>query len=129
VKYLPFRIAGHDFVLDASYVRSIIPFEGALRHNVDVIDLRKRLGLSPIVNGRRPLLLIVDTDFCESGLAGFVVDYVSDVVTGSPKNCRGGKLHTRGRPRWLLDPDSMSIDRPSFLSPRIPAPVRASRPE
>ena len=28
VEYLPFRIAGRDFVVDASRVRAIVPFEG-----------------------------------------------------------------------------------------------------
>jgi chemotaxis signal transduction protein len=111
VKYLPFRIASHDFVLDASRVRAIVPFEGPGRHAVNVIDVRKRLGLPAVVHGRRSLLLVVDTALSESRLAGFVVDYVSDVITGSSKDCRGGKLHAGGRPKWVLDPDSLMTDR------------------
>jgi hypothetical protein len=40
---------------------------------------------------------------------GFLADYVSDVIKGSEKDCRNGKLRARGRPKWVLDPDSMLI--------------------
>ena len=101
MEYLPFRIAGRDFVVDASRVRAIVPFDGPQhRHLVPVIDLRKRLGLPDVVYGRRQFLVVLD-------LACFVVDYVSDLIRGSQKDCRGGKLHTGGRPRRVLDPDSL----------------------
>jgi len=127
VEYLPFRIAGRDFVIDASRVRAIIPFEGTPdRHAVPVIDLRTRLGLPGVVYGRRQFLVAVES---ESGLAGFVADYVSDLIKGSAEQCRGGKLRGRGRPKWVLDPDSLSIERPSSLSPQRPALALVSRPE
>jgi chemotaxis signal transduction protein len=101
VEFLPFRIAGRDFVIDASRVRAIVPFEGPHhRPAVPVIDLRERLGLPKVVYGRRQFLVVLD-------LASFVVDYVSDLIRGSQKDCRRGKLHTGGRPRWVLDPDSL----------------------
>ena len=122
MEYLPFRIAGRDFVIDASRVRAIIPFEGsAKRHSVPVVDLRERLGLPSVVYGRRPILVVLDA-------ASFVADYVSDLIQGSPGQCRGGKLRARGRPKWMLDPDSLSISRLSSLSPRKPAPAHVSRP-
>jgi chemotaxis signal transduction protein len=122
MEYLPFRIAGRDFVIDASRVRAIVPFEGSPdRHAVEVIDLRKRLGLPGVVYGRRQLLVMLDS-------TGFVADYVSDLIKVPPGQCRGGKLRGRGRSRWVLDPDTLSINRPSSLSPRNLAPALVSHP-
>jgi len=102
VEYLPFRIAGLDFVVDASRVRAIVPFEGPQhRSTVPVIDLRKRLGLPEVVYGHKPILVVLD-------FASFVADYVSDPITGSEMECRRGKLHAGGRPKRVLDPDSLT---------------------
>lgn len=107
MEYLPFRIAGRDFVIDASRVRAIVPLGGSECHRaVPVIDLRKTLGLPPVAHGRRQLLVVLD-------LTSFVADYVSDVISGSQKEYRRGKLHARGRPKWVLNPDSLTIDRAS----------------
>jgi hypothetical protein len=46
-------------------------------------------------------------------LASFVADYVSDPVSASPRDFRGGKLRAGGRPRRVLDPDSLA-GAPSF---------------
>jgi chemotaxis signal transduction protein len=109
VEYLPFRIAGRDFVVDATRVRAIVPFAGH-DHGVPIFDLRERLGLPPVFYGQRPFLVVVETNASESGLAGFAADYVSDLISGSPKDCRNGKLRApRGRPKWVLDPDSLLI--------------------
>ncbi len=108
MEYLPFRIAGRDFVVDASRVRAILPFEGS-RYDIPIFDLRERLGLPPVFYGRHPFMVVVETNASESGLAGFAADYVSDLITGSPKDCRCGKLRARGRPKWVLDPDSLLI--------------------
>jgi chemotaxis signal transduction protein len=129
VEYLPFRIAGRDFVVDASRVRAIVPFKGS-RHDVPIFDLRERLGLPPIFYGRHPYMVVVATNASQSGLAGFATDYVSDLITGLPKDCRGGKLRAaRGRSKWILDPDSLLIAGPNSLSPRSLAPALVSRPE
>lgn len=102
MEFLPFRIAGRDFVVDASRVRAIVPYQGSREyHGVPVVDLRKRLGLPDAVHRRRLLVLLEST--------GFLVDYVSDVITGSENDCRKGKLRARGRPKWVLDPDSLLI--------------------
>ena len=104
VEYLPFRIAGRDFVVDASRVRAIVPFEGT-QHNdiIPVIDLRERLGLPPVFYGRRPMLVVLDA-------TSFAVDYVSDLITGSSEQRRRGKLRSaRSRSKWVLDPDSLLI--------------------
>lgn len=101
MEFLPFRIAGRDFVVDASRVRAIVPFQGPKhRYTVPLVDLRKRLGLPEVVYGRRPMLVVLD-------LLCFVVDYVSDLVQASPRDCRRGKLHTGGRPRRVLNPESL----------------------
>jgi chemotaxis signal transduction protein len=103
VEYLPFRIVGRDFVVDASRVRAIVPFEGPQhRRSVPLIDLREKLGLPEVVYGRRQFLVVLD-------LTSFVVDYISDLIRASQKDCRRGKLHTGGRPRWVLDPDSLAV--------------------
>jgi chemotaxis signal transduction protein len=123
MEYLPFRIAGRDFVIDASRVRAIVPFEGSEDyHGIPVVDLRKRLGLPDVVYGRRQLLVLLDS-------VGFVADYVSDLIQGSEKDCRNGKLRGQGRPRWVLDPDSLSIKAPSSLSRQSPAQSLVSHPE
>jgi chemotaxis signal transduction protein len=112
MEYLPFRIAGRDFVVDASRVRAIITFDrlhdpsGQGSHAAPVIDLRERLQLPPVFYGRRPSLVVVAR---ESGLTGFAADYVSDLIHGSERDCRRGKLHAGGRPKWVLDPDSLQI--------------------
>lgn len=114
MEYLPFRIAGRDFVVDASRVRAITPFE-ANRHDVAIFDLRKRLGLPPVFYGRHPYMVVLETNASESGLAGFAADYVSDLIVAYAKDCRGGKLRAaRGRSKWILDPDSLLIRCPSF---------------
>ena len=100
MEFLPFRIAGRDFVIDASRVRAIVPFDGP-RDAVPVVDLRKKLGLPAVVHGHRPLLVVLDS-------TSFVADYVSDVMRVSQRDCRGGRLHTGGRPRRVLDPDSLT---------------------
>ena len=96
MEYLPFRIAGLDFVVDASRVRA---FQAdACSHAVPIIDLRKKLDLPDVVYGRHPILVVLD-------LTSFVADYVSDVIEASPQDCRRGKLHAGGR---VLDPDSLA---------------------
>jgi chemotaxis signal transduction protein len=114
VEYLPFRIAGRDFVVDASRVRAITPFEPN-RRDVPIFDLRERLGLPPVFYGRHPYMVVVETSMSESGLAGFAADYVADLILGSAEDCRGGKLRVAGgRSKWILDPDSLLIRCPSF---------------
>ena len=110
VEFLPFRIAGRDFAVDASRVREITPFEGS-RQDIPVFDLRKRLGLPPVFYGRHPILIVLNSRATDSGVAGFAADYVSDLISGSRNHCRGGKLKVRGRPRWILDADTLRIER------------------
>ena len=111
MEYLPFRVAGRDFVVDASRVRAIVPFERSPKpHAIPVVDLRKRLGLPNVAYGRRPFLVVLDA-------ASFVADYVSDITKGSDKDRRGGKLRAHGRPRWILDADSLLIaETPALAS-------------
>lgn len=102
MQYLPFRVAGRDFVVDASRVRAMFPFQGGAHgYPVPIVDLRQKLGLPDIVYGQRPILVVLD-------LVGFVADYVSDVIEGLPNDCRGGKLYAGGRPKRVLDPDSLA---------------------
>ena len=114
MEYLPFRIAGRDFVIDAARVRAILPFE-ANHRDILIFDLRERLGLPRVFYGRHPYIVVLETNASESGLAGFAADYVSDLIVAYAKDCRGGKLRVAGgRSRWILDPDTLLIRCPSF---------------
>ena len=109
MEYLPFRIAGRDFVVDSSRVWAILPFQGdAQSYAVPIVDLRQRLALPAVVYGRRPYLVVVETRTVgETKLAGFVADYISDLISAPHRCCRRGKLHAGGRPKRVLDPDSL----------------------
>lgn len=114
MEFLPFRVAGRDFVIDASRVRAMFPYQGdATVCPVPIVDLRKKLGLPDVVYGHRLCLVIVETKVGDQPtLAGFVADYISDLVTASPNDCRKGKLHAGGRPRRVLDPDLLLTEEP-----------------
>jgi len=103
VEFLPFRVAGRDFAVDASRVRAIVPFEERHR-GVPVIDLRKKFSLPQAVYGRRQFLIVTET---MRGQVGFIADYVSDLIQASRHECKRGKLRTGGRPRRILDPESL----------------------
>jgi len=103
-KYLTFRIAKREFAIDASRVRAIVPFD----HPVDfpVIDLRNKLGLPVGLGGRNPCIIVIETDTPFSR-AGFLVDGVSDLITARERDYSHGKLRMGGRPRRVIDADSI----------------------
>jgi chemotaxis signal transduction protein len=128
-QYLTFRLARREFAVDASRVRAILPFhelapigpraggrtgwlagfaslEGGL--HFPVIDLAAKLRLPAAARARQPSIVVLETATPDGlRLAGFVADGVSDVVTARERDFRSGKLRMGGRPRRVLDPDSI----------------------
>jgi chemotaxis signal transduction protein len=78
-----------------------------------VVDLRGKLHLAPGVRGRDPVIVVVEVNTTVGlQLAGFIADRVSNVVTARERDYRRGKLRTGGRPRIVLDPDSILAREP-----------------
>jgi chemotaxis signal transduction protein len=125
-KYLTFRVARQDFVLNINCVRGILPVHQLIPIESDyanripisgfaavggldfpVIDLRAKLGIPHGSHGREPFIIVVETGGLWSGgrLAGFIADRVSDMLDLRPRDFRNGMLRTHGRPRRVLVPD------------------------
>ena len=125
------RVARHDFVMDASAVRGILPAReldpvestpglaryygkwicgfATLRGNdVPIIDLRAKLNLPHSTQGRTSCIVVVEVPGPDGPrLAGFIADRVADIVEVRPRDFVEGRLRLRGRPRRLLDLDSL----------------------
>ncbi len=73
-----------------------------------VIDLRAKLGLPDATLGRQPYILVVEVKTADGPrLAGFIADRVSELVQARGRDFHLGKLRLAGRPRQVLDPDSL----------------------
>jgi chemotaxis signal transduction protein len=131
-QFLTFRIARHDFAIDASRVRGILPlsdlqpsaslpglatcglifFRGA---KIPITDLRGLLNLPHATRGRNACIIVVELSaaegpgFPESRFAGFLADRVSNIVRAPAIDLAYGKLHFGGRYRRVLDPDLLSL--------------------
>src|SRR5205085_395096 len=112
-----------EFAMEAARVRAILPsgdltpadsperaqsawlagFASLRGREFPVIDLAGKLGLPQKPRGRRPCIVAVETS--ASGLAGFVADGVSEIVTARERDYHHGRLRTGGRPRRVLNPD------------------------
>jgi chemotaxis signal transduction protein len=119
--YLTFRVARQDLAADASRVRAILPlaelsplpgvrsgllgFAGFTGGMVAVLDLAGLLGLKTAASGRQPKIVIVELS--SGALAGFVADTVSAVVAYHDRNLDNGLLKGDGRPRRLIDIDTV----------------------
>ncbi|HEX5431713.1 MAG TPA: chemotaxis protein CheW, partial [Bryobacteraceae bacterium] len=130
-QYLTFRIAQHDFAMDAACVRGLLParelqtFGESLRPmmgmlfrsmpaewvcgfahlsgaDFPVVDLAAKLGFSQETHGRQSCIVAVEI---RTNLAGFLADRVSDVVKTRERDFQNGKLRVGGRPRRILDPE------------------------
>jgi len=128
---MTFRVARHDFAIDAAAVRGILPAReldpvestpnlaryygkwicgfATLRGNdVPVIDLRAKLNLPHGTQGRSSCIVIVEAPGPDGPrLAGFVADRVADIIEARPRDFVDGRLRLNGRPRRLLDPQSV----------------------
>jgi len=118
--YLTFRVARQDLAIEAGQVRGILPLRELVRVPrarpglvgvvtlqgavVNVVDLAAKLQLAPSRPGSQPKVVIVEVLAGDQrSMAGFIADRVSDVVTYSARDLRGGILRGSGRPRRLVD--------------------------
>ncbi len=130
-QYMTFRVARHDFVMDAAVVRGIVPgreldrvepnaglaryfgkwicgFVTLRGNDVPVIDLRAKLNLPHATQGRSSCIVVVEVPGPDGPrLAGFVADRVADLVQARDRDFSEGRLRLHGRPRRLLDPQSL----------------------
>jgi chemotaxis signal transduction protein len=73
-----------------------------------VIDLRSKLGLAHGTHGRQPYIVVVEITTGDGPrLAGFVADRVCEVIRARDRDFHLGKLRLAGRPRQVLDPDTL----------------------
>jgi chemotaxis signal transduction protein len=116
--YLTLRVGRQEFVMEASYLRGLLPIHdlaslnvphawllgfAALRgHDLPVVDVRAKLGLAPGTHGRQPCIVVVEA--AVGRLAGFVADRVSEIVELRERDFRGAVARVNGRSRRVLDP-------------------------
>lgn len=125
-EYLTFRLAGQEFAIDAARVKGIVPMhhmetvepqegdpQGLMGHAAvlgrpfPVLDLARWLGLRRRLQGRNPYIIVIDSTRVEkSGILGFPVDRVCDVMTARERDYSHGKLRV-GRARRILDADRL----------------------
>jgi chemotaxis signal transduction protein len=73
-----------------------------------VIDLRSKLGLPHATHGRQPYIVVVEVKTADGPrLVGFIADRVCELVQARERDFHLGKLRLAGRPRQVLDPDSL----------------------
>jgi chemotaxis signal transduction protein len=73
-----------------------------------VIDLRAKLGLPHATHGRQPYIVVVEVQTADGPrLAGFIADRVCELVQARERDFHLGKLRLTGRPRLVLDPNSL----------------------
>ncbi len=131
-QYLTFRVARRDFAMEASCVRGILParelvpvdtsspilvrtfsqwligFATLRGRDFPVIDLCAKLRLPHAAHGRQPYIVAVEVNSSDGPrLAGFIADRVCEVVRARQRNFHLGKLRLAGRPRLVLDPESL----------------------
>jgi chemotaxis signal transduction protein len=128
-QYLTFRVARHDFAIEASRLRGILParelepvaptpnlarafgrwtcgFASIQGREIPVIDLRGLLELPHGTHGRHPCIVVVEVPTPEGpGLAGFLADRVTEMIYARERDFSRGKLRLGGRPRRVLDPE------------------------
>jgi chemotaxis signal transduction protein len=142
-QYITFRVARQDFAMEASCVRGILParelvpvgllnpeltrcfsqpyfsqwmsgFASLSGRDFPVIDLRAKLGLTHATHGRQPYIVVVEIKTADGPrLVGFIADRVCELVQARDRDFHLGKLRLAGRPRQVLDPDSLLADSAS----------------
>lgn len=127
-RYLTFRIARHDFAVEAALVRGILPahalqpavpspslyklfgqwtcgFATLRGQEIPVIDLRGRLSLPQTTYGRHPCIVVLESGTPEGPrLAAFIADRVSALIYAHDRDFSFGKLYRGRKSRQLLDP-------------------------
>jgi len=107
--------------MDVSRVRALIPphqmtrfesthpwllgFASSQGRDVPVVDLRAKLGLAAGMRGRQPIVVIVTAG--KERLSAFLADRVSEMVVLRERDFRRGSAMVNGRPRKILDADSI----------------------
>jgi hypothetical protein len=73
-----------------------------------VIDWGAKLGLPQAKHGRQSYIVAVEIETAGGPrLAGFIADHICEVVQARHRDFHLGKLRLTGRPRWVLDRDSL----------------------
>jgi chemotaxis signal transduction protein len=73
-----------------------------------VIDLRAKLHLRHSTQGRTPYIVAVEIQTSDGPrLVGFVADRVCDIVQARERDFHLGKLRQAGRPRQVIDPNTL----------------------
>jgi purine-binding chemotaxis protein CheW len=127
-QYLTFRVAGHDFAVEAALVRGMLPacelqpvvpspnlyrlfgqwicgFTRLRGQEIPVVDLRGRLALAHATHGRHPCIVVVEVGTADvPRLAGFVADRVSTLIYARDRDFSFGKMYRGRRPRQVFDP-------------------------
>ena len=130
-QYLTFRIARHNFAMEARSVRGILPARDMERvqrawpgvhsfgenirgyatlcgKDLPVIDLGSKLRLPNAAQGRNWSIVAVEVETPEGPrLAGFLADRVNNVVHARAHDFSNGKLRVRGRLRQLIEPAAL----------------------
>ncbi len=144
-QYLTFRVARHNFAIEASRLRGILPareleavapspnlarfgrwtcgFASIRGCEIPVIDLRGQLNLPHGTHGRHPCIIVVEIPTPEGPhMAGFLADRVTEMIYARERDFSRGKLRLGGRLRRVLDPELL-------LAPVAQAPgLRAAGP-
>jgi chemotaxis signal transduction protein len=127
-QYLTFRVARHDFAVEAALVRGILPAQdlqpaipspsfynlfgqwtcgfATLRgQEIPVVDLRGRLSLPQTSYGRHPCIVVLESGTPQvPRLAAFIADRVSALIYAHDRDFSFGKLYRGRKSRLLLDP-------------------------
>jgi chemotaxis signal transduction protein len=135
-QYLTFRVARHDFAIQASRLRGILParelepvapspnlarffgrwtrgFASIRGREIPVIDLCGLLELPHGTHGH-PCIVVVEIPTPEGPrLTGFLADRVTEMVYARERDFSHGKLRLGGRPRRVLDPEVLLASGPA----------------
>ncbi len=127
-QFITFRVARHDFAMDATRVRGLLPLHdlvsldrpqewivgiAAIRgRDFPVVDLRGKLGIPNGSHGRTPCVVVVEV--AGSRLVGFIADRVSEVIQLRKPDLSHGRLRISGRTRRIFDPDKILSEDVAF---------------
>lgn len=122
-KYITFQVSGKYFALRIECIREMMPMQklapwfrgdspiaGILQSRgkaIPIVDLRRELGLGPRQSSRQERLIVVRS--CAGVEFGFTADKVTDCIKVHESDIGDrGVITGHGRPRTILDPDSLA---------------------
>lgn len=98
-------LAGHFRVKFSQWMSGFATLRG---RDFPVIDLRAKLNLPHATHGRSPYIVVVEVKTADGPqMAGFIADRVCELVHARDRDFHLGKLRLAGRPRLVLDPESL----------------------